>query len=189
MCWYKSTTPSNFQVQIGFPLSAPTDTSYNKRAIEKKKQIWTWAECEACCVESEYERWQCGSQRASFLFCSISHHNALEEAKLHHLSIKWSIIQDTMLVSTFFTLSFTLRGWMTMKAVQSKNVIANVQSPLWVGVSPVELVHDGIVHNHYDTPPEKNKLHTKCIYCNFTTVCPVFIFFLTLKYCRSVGLL
>lgn len=68
MCWYKSATSST-----GLLLPAPTEASYNKRAITKTLDTtWAWAESEACCAESDYERWQCGSQRASFLFCSIS---------------------------------------------------------------------------------------------------------------------
>lgn len=65
---------------------------------------------------------------------------------------------------------------MAMKAVQSKNMIAIMQPPLWVGVSPVELVSDEIVHNHYGTLAEKNKLYlnrTECLYCYIIIVCPV----------------
>lgn len=47
---------------------------------------------------------------------------------------------------------------MALKAEQSKNMIAIMQPPLWVGVNPVELVHDEIVHNHYGTLAEKYKL-------------------------------
>ena len=61
-----------------------------------------------------------------------------------------------MLLPTCFTLSFTLRGRMTMKAVQSKNMIAIMHPPLWVGISPAELGRDEIVHQHYDAPTEKS---------------------------------
>ncbi len=80
-----------------------------------------------------------------------------------------------------------------MKAVQSKNMIAIMQPPLRVGVNPVELVRDEIVHNHYGTPAEKNKLYLngiECPYCYIIIVCPVLavILFLaatTLKFNRA----
>lgn len=75
-------------------------------------------------------------------------------------SIKLSGIQETMLLSTCFSLSFTLRGRMAMKAVQSKNMIAIMQPALWVGISPVELLRDEIVYNHYGSPTWKNKPHS-----------------------------
>lgn len=62
-----------------------------------------------------------------------------------------------MLLSTCFTLSFTLRDWMAMKAVQSKNTISIMHPPLWVEISPVEPAHDEIAHS--GTLAGKNKLH------------------------------
>lgn len=59
-----------------------------------------------------------------------------------------------MLLSTCFTLSFTPRDWMAVKAVQSKNTIAIMHPPLWVEISPVELAHDEIVH--IGTLPQQN---------------------------------
>lgn len=64
-----------------------------------------------------------------------------------------------MLPSTCFTLSFALRGWMAMKAVQSKSMIAIMQPPLWVEISHVQLAHDEIVHNPHGTLTEGNKQH------------------------------
>ncbi len=46
-----------------------------------------------------------------------------------------------------------------MEVVQSMKVIAIMQPSLQVGVSPVELVHDEILHNHYGALAGKNELH------------------------------
>lgn len=84
-----------------------------------------------------------------------------------------------MLLSTCFTLSYTLRGRMAMKAVQSKTTIAIMQPPLWVGISPVELACNEIVHNHFGTPTEKNKLQQwkRNLYYYIMIVCPVLTLF------------
>jgi len=43
-----------------------------------------------------------------------------------------------------------------------------MQSPLWVGISPLELEHDEIFYNHYGTVAKKDKQHlneTESLYC------------------------
>lgn len=126
-----SSTSSNFHfMQDLLFLSVLAHLTTKESSKETLEMTLAWSESEAYCVESENERWNVRFPVRLLFILQHFHHNALEEAKQHFLSIKYPVIQDTMLLSTCFTLCFTQRSWMALKTVQSKIVLAVLQPPL-----------------------------------------------------------